>query len=320
VRAIETAIAHGKPIQNWVRFVSIMDEDMECEAEEQAVFAAEILRLVNHTARLETIDIETGAAAEVITCLTQRAAGSLRKLTLSCWADQPPFSHVPVGALESLTKLTLYMLEADWHREDPLFTPCTLPRLTHLYWNGYPLTGFPAFLASSSFPALTNVDISNLAPLSTLGAEQLRTFFRGHALRELGLVLATDAEFPLILPAVRADTVMMMSGSVFWIPPPEAAAHLPPSTTTIKVHADADGARLWAFLDEIWTAGACHAKTITVLTQGPGRFFAWIPFEQDTAECAFLGKLLIHAAKLARRGIAIRDYEDRTVLDWFPKP
>jgi hypothetical protein len=283
----------------------------------------ETVRLLDLTAQVEVFDVETCAAAEVISRLASRAAESLRKLTLSCWPSQAPFSHVDIGAFAKLRELTIYMLEANWHQEgEALFEPCTLPSLVTLYWNGYPSTGFFHFLARSSFPVLTGVDICNAAPLSPRASELLRAFFGRHALAEVGLVLALEHEFAQVLPAVRAETVMMMAGSEYWIPPPSAVAHLQPAVKTLKMHGDPAGERLWSFLDEIRQMEACRLEKIIVLTMTPGSFFHWIPFEGEGRAnfevSAFIGTLLRYAALLARRGIAIHDCSGLTVFNYFP--
>lgn len=324
VRAIQAASAAGKNVEHWIRRITIIDEDdLDSTHAIQLRFGYETTRLLDLTSQVEVFDVETCNAAEVISRLALRAPESLRKLTLSCWPSQVPFSQLDIGAFAKLRELTIYMLEANWHQEtQELFTPCSLPSLATLYWNGYPFTGFFHFLARSSFPSLTSVDVCNSSPLSPLTSELLRTFFRRHSFSEVGLVLALEDEFAQILPSVRAETVMMMAGSEYWIPPPQAVAHLQPAVKTLKMHGDPAGERLWSFLDEIRHMQPCRLEKVIILTMTPGSFFHWIPAEVDGRTnfeaAAFIGTLLRYAALLARRGIAIHDSSGLTVFSYFP--
>jgi hypothetical protein len=279
--------------------------------------------LVSHTSRLERVDIDPCPHA-IIACLASKASTSLQGLDIGFLWRHTHFVDVSFASFSSLRSLSIGMLTTAWLQEDrDILTPCAFPSLELLLWQGCPCDGFFKFLAFSSFPSIFDVEIRALSPLSPISAEYLSAFLHQNPLQVLSLTLHSDAELVQALPSVRAHTLMLMVGEAGFTPSPSFVPHIPPSTIALQLHA-APPELIMPVLEELekTKSDSCRLETVMIRTTAPGKMFSWVPENEDPSGdgaryAAFLGRLLIHAAALMRRGIRLVDYKRMTVIDHF---
>jgi hypothetical protein len=324
VAAVEATGSRGENIQHWIRKLVVYIPNLTFDRVHH--WLASVFTLIGYTSRLEHLHLFP-CAFEILAYVAQTTPASLKVLDVNDFSIGRVLSGFSLAPFTALVRLSVYMVNIDLDREDQaLFDPCSMPHLQALNWQGHSSTGFFHFLSSSTFGALNDVELRNLAPLSDITRPQLQAFLQKNAMDELSLTLASPDELADVIPSVRAASLMPMCGPEGAIPPASIIDQLPASVKTLELHGVIHHVGLWPILEAIKASKSCELTTIGILTTGPGELFTWVqqrqhngpPDETHLRESALVGNLLQYAIALAQRGIEMVDRRGYTVYDYFP--